>query len=218
MKDYVGENQEQIHQAGAYIMGHKVERPEWFEDIIKNNQESMEECLKILNNNCTTSDDIYDNSNHVRLLNRLWTIHKVNPKEVRKLTPNITWKTNKDWNDDYIFNCLSMYPDTRELRKAKVHKKILFKVLKNKGVEFPKSYALYLKMQIKGDKIVRSKRGSYEQRDPLIQKYTLEGELLGEFTWIQIKEMGLNRSTITGALKGTNGQKTAYKFIWKYKE
>ena len=66
--------------------------------------------------------------------------------------------------------------------------------------------------------IERSKRGNYPQRDPLIQQWK-DGQLLGEFTWKQItQDLGFNRSTITGALKGTNGQKTAYKHIWKYKK
>lgn len=219
MVKYKGENEYLINQAGRYIEHKIIDRPEWFEDIIKGNQESKDECIQILNNNCTTSNEIYANQNYIRLLNRLWTIHKLSPKEVRKLTPNIKWKTKLDWDDNTLYSILSNYQNTREVRKNKQDKHILTKMQVDKGQKYPKSYELYQQMTIDPLDVRRPKRGNYKQRDPLIQQYTLDGKLLGEFTWKQItNDLGFNRSTITGALKGINGQKTAKSYIWKYKE
>mgnify|MGYP003641700981 CR=1 FL=1 len=217
MIDYRGENQLLINQVGRYIEHKEIDRPKWFEPIIKGTAETAEECIKILNNNCTTSDEIYANRNYIRLLNRLWSIYKLSSLKVRKLTPNIKWKTKLDWDDDTLYNILSNYEDNRELRKNKEDKHILTKIQIDEGDKYPKSYELYKTMIIEMKDIERPKRGNYPQRDPLIQQWK-DGQLLGEFTWIQIKEIGYKRSNITGALKGTNGQKTAYKYIWKYKK
>lgn len=215
MIKFEGENQDQIRSAGGYIMNHKVERPEWFEDIEKNSKEDLDECLKIARNYNDYNEFI---TSEKRIYQRIFWL--VGTDEMKRIFRSWGWEFIAfEYTDDNIYDALSQYKDTRELRKSKIHKKLLYKMGKDKGVQFPKSYALYLKMQIKGDKIVRSKRGNYEQRDPLIQQYTLDGKLLGEFTWQQITEdMGFNRSTITGCLKGINGQKTAKGYIWKYKE
>tara|TARA_R110000803_G_scaffold32492_1_gene71565 strand:- start:265 stop:1077 length:813 start_codon:yes stop_codon:yes gene_type:complete len=217
MIDYRGENQLLINQVGRYIEHKRVDRPEWFIEIYVG--ESMDECLRILNNNCTTSEEIYANKNYIRLLNRLWTIYKLSSLKVRKLTPDIEWKTKLDWDDDTLYNILSNYEDNRELRKNKQDKHILTKMQIDKGDKYPKSYELYRTMIIEMNDIERPKRGNYPQRDPLIQQWSKDGQLLGEFTWEEIiYNLNFNRSTITGALKGINGQKTAYKYIWKYKK
>jgi hypothetical protein len=216
MKNFKGENQEQIRQAGAYIMFGKVERPEWFERIIWGKQESKEECIQILNDSCTTSEEIYADKNLLRLLQRLWTIHKVSPQDVRKLTPNITWGFT-DWTDDDILSCLNLYKNTREVRQAKTHKTLLTKLQVDKGNEYPKSYAKYLTMKIPSSQIKRSKRGGYKQRNPRIEQYSLEGVYIKTFdTWKDVEEAGFKRATVTGAIRGTNGQKTAKGFIWKF--
>ena len=213
MIDFKGENEKLINSAGRYIQYEKVSRPDWFDVIYE--AESLEECLEI----ASKFDDYKEfRESNPRIHQRLfWLLGTKEMKiRLRKLNSNMKFiQTNK--TDDEILEILLKYPTTRELRKDKENKKFLTKLQVDKGKKYPKSYNHYQTMTIDPKDQKRPKRSNYGQRDPLIQQYTLEGELLGEFTWAQIKEMGYNRSTVTGALKGTNGQKTAYKFIWKYK-
>lgn len=213
MIDYKGENEEQINSAGRYIQYEKVSRPDWFDDIYEG--ESLEECLEI----ASKFEDYKEfRESNPRIHQRLfWFLGTKEMKiRLRKLNPNMKFIQN-DWTDDEILEVLCEYDTTRELRKDKENKKFLTKLQVDKGKKYPKSYNHYQTMTIDPKDQKRPKRSNYGQRDPLIQQYTLEGELLGEFTWVQIKEMGYNRSTVTGALKNINGQKTAYKYIWKYK-
>lgn len=207
MIDYRGENEFLINQAGRYIEHKKVDRPEWFEDIIKGNQETLEECIEIALQ--------YEHINEVpqRIKNRMWYLS--DKKTVRKLLSKLEWN-RRPRTDEEVLDIMDGFETAADMRNtSNEFKNLLSKVASNEN-DYPKSYARLQEM--KSGHTTRSKRGNYKQRDPLIQKYTLEGKLLGEFTWIQIKEMGFNRSTITGALKGINGQKTAYKHIWKYKK
>jgi len=158
MIDYVGDNDKLINAAGRLIQYKKVNRPDWFEEIYKG--ESPEECLQIINNNCTTSKEIYEKG-YTRILNRLWKFYS--PVELRKLTPNIKWTTTK-WDDELIYSILSMYEDTRGVRKAKIHKNLLTKLQVDKGECFPKSYKLYQSMMIPQSEISRPKRGNYKPR------------------------------------------------------
>lgn len=206
MIDYEGDNQKDIRSAGHLIMGHKIERPEWFDELEK--RETPEEVLEQSQSYTKWADIPYP------LQQKLW--RHFDKKELRDLLPNIKWGRIY-WTDDMIYQQLSKYKDVKECRKSP-DKFILTKLQVDKGENYPESYSLYCSKLV-GHSGPRSKRGSYKQRDPLIQQYSLEGHLLGEYTWEQIvNDLGFNRSTITGALKGTNGQKTAYKCIWKYKK
>ena len=77
MTQYKGENQDDIRALGRYIEHKKVPRPEWFDNIIKGNQESLEECVKIALQ--------YKHINEVpqRIKNRMW--HLSDKETVRKL-------------------------------------------------------------------------------------------------------------------------------------
>jgi hypothetical protein len=161
MINYVGENDKAINSAGRYIQynyQNKCPRPSWFEEVYKG--ESPEECLQILNDNCTTSKEIYEKG-YVRILNRLWRFYS--PEELRKLTPNIKWNRT-DWNDELVYSILSMYENNRELRKAKIHKHLITKLQVDKGEKFPESYKLYQSMMIPQSEISRPKRGNYKPR------------------------------------------------------
>ena len=206
MVDYVGDNQKLIHSAGRLIMGHTIERPEWFDDFQIN--ETIEQVLEKAQSYTKWVDIPYN------LQQKLW--RHFDKKELRNVLPNVKWE-KVYWTDDMIYQQLSKYKDVKECRKSP-DKFILTKLQVDKGVDYPESYALY-RSKLVGHSGPRSKRGSYVQRDPLIQQYSLDGKLLGEFTWKQITEdLGFNRSTITGCLKGINGQITAKGYVWKYKK
>ena len=207
MINYKGENQDQIRSAGYLIMGHKAERPEWFDEIEK--RETKEEVLKKARKYKGWFHDM-----DYSLQQKLWRYY--DKKELRNLLPNIKW-SRVYWTDDMIYQQLLKYEDVKACRKSP-DKGILTKLQVDKGENYPESYALY-RSKLVGHSGPRSKRGSYAQRDPLIQQWSKDGQLLGEFTWEQIvNDLGYKRSSITGALKGINGQKTAKGYIWKFKK
>jgi len=160
MVNYRGENQKLINQAGNYIEGHKIDRPEWFDRIEKGNQETKEECLEILLN-VSTIEEIYENQNLKRILNRMWKFYS--KKKTKKLLPHLNWKRKK-WGDEEIYEILSQYKKTTEIRKVKKHKKFLTKLQIDKGVKYPKSYSLYLTMKIKKGERISKKRGKYKSK------------------------------------------------------
>ena len=154
MVNYRGKNQKLINQAARYIEHKKVDRPEWFDRIEKGNQETKEECLEILLN-VSTIEEIYENQNLNRILNRMWKFYS--KKETKKLTPHLNWK-RRDWvnpkeDDVYIYNIISKYKTIVEIRNKKV----------DKGKKYPKSYSLFLTMKTKnGGEGIRKKRGKYK--------------------------------------------------------
>ena len=206
MVGYVGDDQKLIHSAGRLIMHHHIERPEWFDELEK--RETPEEVLEQSQSYTKWKDIPYN------LQQKLW--RYFDKKELRNLLPNIKWDRIY-WTDDMIYQQLSKYKDVKACRKSP-DKGILTKLQVDKGENYPEAYALY-RSKLVGHSGPRSKRGSYVQRDPLIQQWSKDGQLLGEFTWEQIiNDLGYKRSSITGALKGINGQKTAKGYIWKFKK
>jgi len=95
-------------------------------------------------------------------------------------------------------------------------KNILSRIIGDEGVKYPKAYKLAESM--KGGKTGRKpgKVEAYGQRTSLVEQYTLEGKLLGKFTWSQIKEMGFKRPTIVGALTRKDANHKAKGYLWKY--
>ncbi len=208
MIDYKGENQKQIRAAGHYIMGHKIERPEWFstDKLNQTKEEVLDEAKKLKGR----FDDI-----DKKIKAKLW--RHYGSDEIKTLLPNLSWKRNPK-TDDERYDILNQYETAADCRNSCMeNKNMMSQVSTDKGVKYPRTYALFQEKK-SGHTAPRSKRGSYKQRDPLIQQWSKDGQLLGEFTWEQIvNDLGYKRTSITGALKGHNGQKTAKGYIWKYK-
>lgn len=206
MIQYKGENEEQINAAGRYIERGVVERPKWFDPIIKGNQESLEECVKIALQ--------YKHINEVpqRIKNRMW--YHTDKKTVRELLKDLEW-TRRPRTDEEILDIMDDFKTAADMRKHSTEfKNLLSKVASNEA-DYPKSYIRYKEMC--GGHTTRSKRGNYAQRDPRIEQYDLNGNYIKTFnTWNDVVEAGFNRGTVTGAIRGTNGQKTAKGFIWKF--
>lgn len=158
MIDFIGENQNDIHSAGRYIQYKKVERPEWFESIIKNNSETKEECLQIALNASSI------NNIEQRILNRLYGFYK--KKELRELVPHLwkrrIWDENIEEDDNYIYNILCTYKDIPEMRAKKTHKTLITRIQTN-IIKYPKSYEKYKTMIAKVGNKKGSKRGSYKK-------------------------------------------------------
>ena len=157
---YRGENHLQINQAARYIEHKKVDRPEWFDKIEKGNQETKEECLEILLD-VPTIEEIYENHNLNRILNRMWRFY--GKKKTKELLPDLNWK-RKNYEDEEIYKILSQYEKTTEIRKVKKHKKFLTKLQVDKGDKYPKSYSLYLTMKTKKGERISKKRGKYKSK------------------------------------------------------
>lgn len=161
MNSYEGENEDQIKAASKLIDKGVIERPEWFIENKKNNAETDEECIEILSK-VSTIKEIYDDSNYLRLLHRLW-LHN-SKEDVDKMLPHLN-KKRRHWDDDSIYEIISQYSLIKEIRKVKEHKKFLTKLQVDKGVKYPKSYALYLTMKTKnGGEGPRKKRGKYKKK------------------------------------------------------
>lgn len=212
MIDYEGENEKLINTAGRYIQYDKVQeitRPEWFDKIHQG--ESVEECIQIIKDNCVTSQEIYQNG-YQRLLCRLWRL--LGKKETRKRLDFIQWG-RIDWTDQMLYDVLSGYetmmdckksPDKTVVTRLQVHKE-----------KYPKAYALYCEKKT-GHSSTRSKRGSYKQRVPAIEQYDLDNNLLQVFpTWNDVIDAGFKRSSVSSAIRGTDGHNRHKGFIWKHK-
>lgn len=159
MRDFVGNNQEQIRSAGQMIYKKIIERPNWFIENRKNNSETDKECIKILSK-INTLEEIHADTNYKRLLNRLY-LHN-SKDEVHRLLPHLNWKRNQ-WDDGSIYEIISQYSLIKEIRKVKEHKKFITKLQVDKGVKYPKSYALYLTMLSPSGNKLGSKRGPYKK-------------------------------------------------------
>tara|TARA_R110000822_G_scaffold227145_1_gene359865 strand:- start:81 stop:893 length:813 start_codon:yes stop_codon:yes gene_type:complete len=207
MKDFVGENEIQIRQAGAYIMGHKVERPEWFEDI---NFQTPEECIKEAKKYNTKWVEI---PYYLRQkLNRHF-----NSKELRTLLPNIQWE-RKYRNDDDFVKLLSKFKKANDMRNSSIkNKNLLSIIIADKGVNYPKAYALAENMKKGHTPDTRTERGKYGQRVAGVAQYDLEGNLLKLWnSYNELLEAGFKRGSINGAIRGTDGHNKHKGCIWKY--
>jgi hypothetical protein len=158
MIDYRGENEEQINAAGRYIQYKKVERPEWFDSITKNNSETKEECLKIALD-ASSIENIEQ-----RILDRLYKFYS--KEELRELVPRLwkrrVWDIDVKKDDNYIYEILCTYNTIAEMRNKKIHKTLITKLQVGKE-KYPKSYEKYKTMLSQPGNKVGSKRGNYKK-------------------------------------------------------
>ena len=212
MKDFIGENQEQIRQAGGYIMSHKVERPEWFDEIYE--AESLEECLIIAKQYNDFS--IFYNKEK-RIYQRLyWFLGDVEMKKTFK-----EWMTGfpTEYTDDIIYSLLKKYSSIPEAKKDKENRKYIIELQVEKNKKYPKSWKLYESMKTTPGNKKGLKRSGYQQRTPAIEKYDLDNNLIKTFnTWEDVTNAGYNRNSVTNAIRGNDGHHRHKGFIWKYKE
>ena len=204
MVDYEGDNQEQIRSAGQLIMGHKIERPEWFDDLIEH--KTPEQVLEKVQPYTKWEDIPYS------LQQKLW--RHFDKKQLRDLLPNIEWG-RVYWTDDMIYQQLSKYKDVKACRNSP-DKFILTKLQIDKGENFPESYALY-RSKLVGHSGPRSKRGNYKQRTPSIVQCDLNKVVINVYeTWKEVEEAGFKRSSVACAIRGTDGHNKHKGFLWKY--
>lgn len=206
MIDYKGENEKLINAAGRYIQSKIVERPEWFSDAKLN--QTKEEVFEEVSQLTGYFADLDWN-----VQQKCW--RHWDTKELRKVFPNLKWRKEKR-DDAYYIEKLSQFKDASSMRNHSMEMGNIFsKVRIDGGVKYPKAYALSCEM-LKGHSNPRPKRGSYKQRTPLVEMITLDGEVLGAYTWAELKEMGYNRNTVTGAIRGQDGHHKAKGHLWKY--
>jgi len=209
MIKYEGENKEQINAAGRYIDHGVIERPEWLEDI---NFQTPEECLE--------EARLYNNVSYEELpwYLRQKLMRHFKPIELRKLLSNINWKRIYRSDDDFV-EILSQFKTASEMRNtSREMKNLLSRIIGDEGVKYPKAYALAESMKTGNPGSKPGKRKSYGQRKSLVEQYTLDKELVGKFTFDQLKEMGYKRSTIAGALTRKDANHKAKGYLWKYED
>ena len=210
MIDYEGENEKLINTAGRYIQYDKVaniKRPEWFDEVEK--RQTKEEVLEEAKELKGKFKDIPEN-----LKQKLW--RHYDNSELKILLPNLSW-SRKPKSDTERFIILSQYETAAECRNSsKQNKNMLSQVSADKGVKYPKTYAL-LQQKKSGHSSTRSKRGSYKQRTSSIEQYDLDGNLLQVFpTWDDVINAGFKRSSVGCAIRGTDGHNRHKGYIWKY--
>lgn len=158
MINYKGKNSKLINAAGRYIQYNKVERPEWFEEIEKNNSETKEECLQVALN-ASSIENIEQ-----RILNRLYAFYT--KEELRELVPHLwkrrVWDIDVEKDDNYIYEILCTYSNIKEIRTKKIHKTLITRLQINKD-KYPKAYKKYKTMLTKPGNKVGSKRGNYKK-------------------------------------------------------
>ena len=211
MIDFVGENQNDIRSAGRLIQYNKVERPEWFEPIYEG--ESLEECLII----ARQYDDfgIFYNK-EPRIYQRIYWF--LGDEEMKKIFKEWMNGFHTEYSDDIIYSILEKYNIIPEAKKNNDNKKYIIELQVEKDKKYPKSWELYEKMKIKSGNKKGLKRGNYEQRTPTIEKCDLEGNCIETFeTWNDVISAGFSRSSVAGAIRGSDGHHKHKKFIWRYK-
>lgn len=211
MIDYKGENEVQINAAGRYLQYNwkgQYPRPEWFDEVEK--RQTKEEVLE----EAKTLKGKFKNIPE-SLKQKLW--RHYDNDELKILLPNLSW-SRKPKSDTERFIILSQYETAAECRNSsKQNKNMLSQVSADKGVKYPKTYAL-LQQKKSGHNSTRSKRGSYKQRTPSIEQYDLNGNLLQVFsTWDDVINAGFKRSSVGCAIRGTDGHNRHKGYIWKYK-
>jgi len=209
MIEYKGENQDQIRAAGRYIDHGVIDRPEWFEEV---NYQTPEECIQEAKSYGNVTFETLPWGLRQKLSRHFESV------QLRKLLPNIQWERQYRDDEDWI-KLLSQFSTAAEMRNtSKEMKNLLSRLLLDKGVNYPKAFALANNMK-KGHKVSkRIKRGKYGQRAPGIEQYSLGGDLIK--TWDSFDELikaGYKRSSIAGAIRGTDGHHKHKDYIWKYK-
>jgi len=207
MIKYEGDNSEQINAAGRYIDHGVIERPEWMDDT---NFQTPEECIEEAKS--------YGNVFYKELP---WYLRQKLPRhfksiELRKLLPNIKWQKVYRSDDDFV-ELLSQFKTAAEMRNtSREMKNLLSRIIGDEGVKYPKAYTLAESMKTGNPGSKPGKRKAYGQRTALIEQYTLDKELIGKFTFDQLKEMGFKRPTIAGALTRKDANHKAKGYLWKY--
>lgn len=208
MVAFEGENEDQIRSAGRLLEQRIHELPEWFE--FEKNHQTLEECIEEARA-----------AGNVKFEELSWALRQKLPRhlqsvEMRRLLPNIDWQRQYRSDDDFV-EILSQFKTAAEMRNtSREMKNLLSRIIGDKGVKYPNAYALAESMKTGKTGSKPGKRKAYGQRTSLVEQYTLEGELLGQFTWEQITTMGFKRSTITGALTRKDANYKAKGYMWKY--
>lgn len=210
MIDYKGENEKLINTAGRYIQYGKIadiDRPEWFstDKLNQTKEEVLAEAKKLKGK----FNDIPDT-----LKQKLW--RHYDNDELKTLLLNLSW-SRKPKTDDERYDILSQYETAADCRKSSMeNKNMMSQVSTDKGVKYPRTYALFQEKKT-GHTAPRSKRGSYKQRVSAIEQYDLDGNLLQVFPmWGDVINAGFKRSSVSGAIRGTDGHNRHKGFIWKH--
>ena len=209
MVDYKGENQDQICAAGRLIEHKKMERPEWFEEF---NYQTLEEVIEEVK----SAGNIKFLELPYSLRQKLW--RHFNSKEIRKVFPNIQWG-RKNRSDDEFVEILSQFKTASEMRNTSMKlNNLLGRVMQDKGVRYPKAYKLAESMKTGNPGAKKGKkRGSYKQRVSAIEQYDLDNNLVQVLpTWDDVINAGFKRSSVTSAIRGTDGHNRHKGFIWKH--
>jgi hypothetical protein len=209
MVDYKGKNQDQIRSAGRLIEHKRMERPEWFEAI---NIQTLEEVVEEVK----SAGNIKFLELSYALRQKLW--RHFNSKEIRELFPNIQWERKNRSDDDFI-EVLSQFKTASEMRNTSSElKNLLSRVMQDKGVRYPKAYELAESMKTGNPGAKKGKkRGSYAQRTPAIEQYDLDNNLVQVLpTWDDVINAGFKRSSVTSAIRGTDGHNRHKGFIWRH--
>lgn len=211
MIDFKGENEKLVNAAGRYLQYNwkgQYPRPDWFEEIYRG--ESVEECIQIIKDNCTTSQEIYQNG-YQRILNRLW--KALGKKETRKRLDFIQWG-RIDWTDQMLYDVLSGYETAMDCKKSP--DKTVVTRLQVYKEKYPKAYALYNEKKT-GHTGKRAKRGNYKQRTPPIIQCNLDKHIIKIFkTWDDVENAGFKRSSVASAIRGTDGHNKHKGFLWRH--
>ena len=210
MVSYKGENQDQIRAAGRLIEHKKMERPEWFEEI-HNRQDFNEVLLEARAAGNVKFDEL-----SWTLRQKLW--RHFTSQEIRKLLPNIQWGRKNRSDDDFV-ELLSQFKTAAEMRNtSKELNNLLGRVMQDKGVRYPKAYKLAESMKTGNPGAKKGKkRGSYKQRVSAIEQYDLDNNLVQVLpTWDDVINAGFKRSSVTSAIRGTDGHNRHKGFIWKH--
>lgn len=211
MIDYKGENEDKINAAGRYIQYNKVERPEWFESIYEG--ESLEECLIIARQ--YNDFGVFYNKEK-RIYQRIYWF--LGDEEMKKIFKEWMNGFPTEYSDDIIYSILEKYNTIPEVKKNKDNKKYITELQVEKDKKYPKSWGLYEKMKTKAGNKKGLKRGNYKQRTPAIEKCDLEGNCIETFeTWDDVISAGFSRSSVTNAIRGTDGHHKHKGFIWRHK-
>ena len=211
MINYKGNNKKLINAAGRLIQYKGFERPEWFEDIIKGNAESLVECLKIAHQ-YTNYSNFYKKEK--RVYDRILLF--ISYDEMKNIFNEWMKGVPFEYTDKYICSILKKYKKAIDLKGTK-DSHIRTKLQVDKGQKFPKSYALYRKMLSSQGNKKGNTRGNYQQRTPAIEQYDLNNKYIKTFnTWDDVIKSNFNRNSVTNAIKGADGHHRHKGFIWKY--
>ncbi len=210
MVAYEGDNQDQIRSAGRFIQHSIHPTPEWFEEL--HNRQDFDEVLLEARAAGNVTFDALSWSLRQKLTRHLTSLER------RELLPNILWQREYRSDDDFV-ELLSQFKTASEMRNtSREMKNLLSRIIGDEGVKYPKAYALAESMKTGNPGSKPGKRKAYGQRKSLVEQYTLDKELVGKFTFDQLKEMGFKRPTIAGALTRKDANHKAKGYLWKYED